>query len=808
MPHSPQTTIPTATENNGRTALVILVLGLLCLSVYGNSLHVPFVYDDILNIAQNPHIRMREISPASLADVFKSSSRHLANFSFAINYHLHRLDVRGYHIVNWIIHWINGVLVFLLTRRTLGLLKNDPAWAPFLTAALWLTNPVHTQSVTYIVQRMNAMAVMFYLMSLLLYIRARTAAIENGHRKARVLLFVSSGVAGIFALASKQIAVSLPAMIFLYEWFFIRDLQPGFIARRVVWLAAIAGAILALAFIYLGDSPLAAVLAKYETKPFTMGQRLLTQPRVVVHYLSLLLLPLPDRLALDAYVPPSTSLVSPPATLFALGLLALAVLLAVRRARSNRLLSFAVFWFLGTLALESSFLGLELRYEHRTYLPSVFVFMAITCGLMHYVHPSRLAVVAIIGLVLVSGIWTRQRNAVWADDVRFWQDNIKKSPKSPRAYNNLGIALALRGRYAEGIAACRRSIAMSPPAMRIGEVYNNIGRMYHDAGDNQKAMEHARWALRIEPDLSEAHLNLGAFLLDEKLADQAVDHLQTAIDRSPWLIPAYPLLALAVHQKTGDTDQAIRICRQGLAMDPDDPESESVLATLLRLAGEPQQSLFHLERVLAKIPSHPQANLNAGMVLNTMKRPEEAIPFLTRAVAALPDHVPARAELGSALMAADRLDEAEEQLARSLDLSPDNPSILAALGQINQQRQRFAEAVFYYKRALALAPDDPRCLNQLAIVLAADGRFDEAVAVLEKLGQLLPASPTVSYNLACLYGRRDQPDKAIGHLQKALEKGYDDWQTLRSDPDLESIRQTPFYINLINFLEQGAHDRP
>jgi Flp pilus assembly protein TadD len=159
-------------------------------------------------------------------------------------------------------------------------------------------------------------------------------------------------------------------------------------------------------------------------------------------------------------------------------------------------------------------------------------------------------------------------------------------------------------------------------------------------------------------------------------------------------------------------------------------------------------------------------------------------------------------------MAADRLDEAEEQLTRGLDLSPDNPSILAALGQINQQRQRFAEAVFYYKRALALAPDDPRCLNQLAILLAADGRFDEAAAVLEKLGQLLPASPTVSYNLACLYGRRDQPDKAIGHLQKALEKGYDDWQTLRSDPDLESIRQTPFYINLINSLEQGAHDRP
>jgi len=374
-------------EGRRRILVVLLALGLLCAVIYGNTINVPFVFDDIVNITKNPHIRIRELSLTSLAELFQSLSfnRPVAFISFACNYYLHRYDVAGYHAVNWIIHLFNGLLVYVLARQTLGLIKKNLPAVPFLAAALWLASPVHTQSVTYIVQRMNSLAAMFYLASLTLFIRARTPPPDDASRgKTTAILFSLSAVSGILALFSKETSVTLPAVIFLYEWFFIRDLEPGFIRKKAAWLLAATAAMVVAVFIYLGVDPVSAILSKYDQQPFTMKERLLTQPGVILHYVSLLLLPLPERLTIDHYVPISRSLTDPPATAAALGLLALAIIMAVAGARKNRLLSFAVLWFLGTLSVESSFLGLELMYEHRAYLPSVFPFIAAVTGLIGF----------------------------------------------------------------------------------------------------------------------------------------------------------------------------------------------------------------------------------------------------------------------------------------------------------------------------------------------------------------------------------------------------------------------------------------
>ncbi|MEW6078971.1 MAG: tetratricopeptide repeat protein [Thermodesulfobacteriota bacterium] len=787
-----------------RIPVVFIALGLLCLAVYGNTLRAPFVFDDILNIPKNPHIRVRDLSLSFLADVFRSRSitRPIPVLSFALNYYFHGYQVSGYHAVNWLIHLINGLLVYLLTRQTLALLKKEIPAAPFLTAALWLVNPVHTQSVTYIIQRMTSLSALFYLAALVMYIRARTVSPDAGRPRAVAFLWlIGSGVSGICALASKESAITLPLMIFLYEWFFIRDLEAGFIRRQATTLFAMAAALTVLVFIYLKGDPVTAILATYEKKPFTMGERLLTQPRVIVHYISLLLLPLPERLTVDHWVTVSTALTRPATTLPALVLLPLAVIAAVRKARGNRLFSFAILWFLGVLAVESSVIGLAMLVEHRTYLPSVFPFMAMVCVLMQRIAPRRLAMATIVLLIAVCGFWTRQRNGVWTDDVRLWQDAIEKSPASFIAYNNLGMALGKQCRNEEGITACLRSIALSPPKVNTADAYNNIARMYDALGDTEKAIEYGQRAVQINPNLAEAHMNLGSALLASNRLDEAVTHLETSVRLSPWLTPAYPLLARAGYQKDGNINRAMDLCRRALAVDPDFADAEVMLGALLQHGGNPHQGLFHLKRVLDRLPSHPQANLNAGIALNRLNRPEEAVACLTRAAEALPKMALARAELGSGLLAANRLDEARTELTRSLDLSPDDPAVLAKLALISEKKQQWNEAVYYYRRALSVVPDTPELLNQLAVALANGQAFNEAAGILEKLEKLLPEAPTVSFNLACLYARQNQTDRALGQLEKAMEKGYHDIKALRTDPDLESIRGTPRFQQMMNNLK-------
>ena len=726
---------------------VLLALGLTCWLIYGNAINAPFSFDDLAQILKNPYIRITGFSTDIPAQLMKcrNPNRLLAYFSFALNYYFNRYDVAGYHVVNWLIHVINGLLVYLLARRTLRLMNRDLPGGPFLAALLWLVNPVHTQSVTYIVQRMNSLAALLYLASLVFYIRARTIQPQEKSRtNTPGLYFCLSAVSGICALASKEIAVTLPLMIFLYEWFFIRHLEAGFIKKQAPWMLAMIGALALVTFFYLGTNPMERILSTYDKHPFDMKERLLTQPRVIAKYVSLLLLPLPERLNIDHYITVSRTLTNPVTTLPALGLLLITVFTAVARARTNRLFAFAVLWFLGTLAVESSFIGLDLMFEHRTYLPSVFPFIAVTCGLLQYIRPQWLARTTLILLIAVSGFWTWQRNAVWADEVRFWQDAIQKAPQSIRPYNNLGIALAFKGRFQEGIDACLKSIALSSPITDTSNAYTNVCRMYHDLKNNKAAIEYGLRAIQINPDLAEAHLNLGKALLAENRMDEAIEHLKKTIDLSPQLAPAYILLSQATYRKNKDVGQALDICRQALKADPENLNAEIVMVSFLLESGQPEQALFHLRSALKKFPGKFQVNFFAGIIYNRLNQPEQAITHLVSAASARPDDARIPAELETALAA----------------------------------------------------------FNRKTMKLVENQSYEKAITAMENLGKLLPSSPTIYYNLACLYARQNQPDKALQQLEKAVEKGFADWETLEADTDLKKIRTTAFFQGLINSREK------
>ena len=204
-------------QNNVRSFIGFFIIGIL---IYGNSLNVPFYFDDFGNLTSSA-LRIEDLSSHSILQALTGGTlrtRPVSNFSFAVNYLIDGYNVKGYHIVNIVLHICSSFILFLLLRDTLFLPVNREKYGryssiAFLTAVLWLVHPVATQSVTYIVQRMNSMAAMFYLLSMLLYVTGRRRQLMSKHHLQNLkacALFTGSGLAAMLAMGSKEIAATLP----------------------------------------------------------------------------------------------------------------------------------------------------------------------------------------------------------------------------------------------------------------------------------------------------------------------------------------------------------------------------------------------------------------------------------------------------------------------------------------------------------------------------------------------------------------------------------------------------------------------
>jgi tetratricopeptide (TPR) repeat protein len=516
----------------------MVLLALAAGIAYANSLDGLFIFDDS-RIYYNTYIRIASLDWHSLSTAFLRSeptTRPVANLSFALNYYLHGYRVWGYHLVNLLIHLSTGCFLYLLIITTLatpGLRsyrdrchadphRFAPEWLAFFAALLWLLHPVQTQSVSYVVQRMNSMAAMFYIISLFLYVRGRQQA--GGGWKAW-LLFGGSILAGAFAIGSKETAVTLPAFILLYEWYFLEDLDSKWLRNRALPVALVVALIVLLGVLLLDGHPVERILGSYQGRSFTLGQRLLTELRVLFFYLGLLLLPLPSWLSLDHDFPVSTSLLQPPTTLAALVGLLLLVALALWSARRQRLLSFAILWFLGNLVVESSLVGLELVFEHRLYLPSMLLFVIAVLGLDRLLHNRLGKTLLLVGLAGLLCFWTVERNRAWHDPMSLWSDAVAKAPGKARAHNNLGVALRERGRLQEAAEQYREVIRLDPGFI---EAYNNLANVEMDLGHRDEALRSYYQALQLNPNHPVIHNNIGRLLLEEHRYDLAVPHFAEA----------------------------------------------------------------------------------------------------------------------------------------------------------------------------------------------------------------------------------------------------------------------------------------
>ncbi|UCE56532.1 MAG: tetratricopeptide repeat protein, partial [Desulfobacterales bacterium] len=632
--------------------LIVLTFFTLGFLIYSNTFESPFVFDDTQRIADNPDIRLKKLGVEDLLKAafgrHSAQSRPLGNISFALNYYFHQYELAGYHIVNIIIHIVNGILLWLFLKKTLDLKSvgskfKHAQFIALLSALLWLVNPVQTQSVTYMVQRLNSMATMFFLLSFLFYLYGRLTT----KKELRWAWFLGAAFGWLLALGCKQNTAMLPFFIFLYEWYFFQGLSKNWLKRSLKYIAVILILFGLVAFIYLGLEPWEKIKTPrdFSEGQFTMGQRLLTQTRVVIHYLGLIFYPHPSRLNLDYDFPLSYSLMSPFTTLLSLTAILGLIILGVYLAKKDRLISFCIFWFFGNLVIESSIIPLALIFEHRLYLPSMpLLLIPVTLG-YRYIKLNWLRAALLCIVVIIFSVWTYQRNRVWENDLSLWTDVVSKSPNKARPKINLGLALVKRDRLDEAIHHYLKSLHIDP---NYYEAHINLGVALAKQSKTNEAIDHYRRALEIKPNSLEANNDLGNALLQEGKTDEAIEHYRKALQLDPNNNKVHNNLALALASQD-KTNEALIHYRIALQINPNFAEAHNNLGRELLRQGKTDEARENFIAALSLDPNLSEAHINMGIILGQQGKPNEAIEHYRKALELNPDNDEAHNNLGLAL---------------------------------------------------------------------------------------------------------------------------------------------------------------
>ncbi|HJW29106.1 MAG TPA: tetratricopeptide repeat protein [Saprospiraceae bacterium] len=510
----------------------ILVLGTL---IYTNSFDCTFHLDDLNNLRDNPAIR----NVSDLRSIWQySHTRFVAIYSFAWNYHFGQLHVWGYHLVNLTIHLINAILVYWLSFLIFSspvlkgtFMPKDKTILALAVAGLFVSHPLATQSVTYIVQRMTSMSAMFYLLSLILYLRSR---LTHKGKRIKLRLFIGALISALLAILTKENAFTIPFAIILLEIFFLQTKQHPVSFKNGWILPAGAGLVF---LIILGFYKYSDVLTNPQFVDPDMGNAditavhyLLTQFSVILKYIQLLIVPVNQ--VFDYNYKLVMSFLDPRAWasfLVLAGLIALAIFLF----NKHRIISFGIFWFFLTLAIESSIIPLQdLIFEHRTYLPSFgfFLLLVYIVYLLTWPNYKSIGIAIMAILIVVNSVLAYRRNKVWQDEVTLCTDSIQKSPDKARPYNNRGDALVDQNKLEEAFSDFNKAIELHP---KYSMAYYNRGNVFEKQKKYDQAIADYNAAIRYRPDFDKAFNNRGTVYKELNRLDEAMSDYDRVIALNP-----------------------------------------------------------------------------------------------------------------------------------------------------------------------------------------------------------------------------------------------------------------------------------
>ena len=669
----------------------------ITLIAYGQTWHAGFIWDDESHLTQNPCI----IGPLGLKEIWTSTQAvyyPLVLTTFWILHKFFGLNPSPYHMLNVLMHAGSAALLWRVLRQ----LNVRGAW---LGAALWALHPVIVQSVAWVTELKNTQSCLFYLLSILCFLKMD--ANETGDRvrwwrHGWALLFF------VLAIMSKPSTVMLPGVLALCVWWRRGRIRWRDIANLIpfVLISALASAWT----IWEQKFHSGASGAEWAQ---TWPDRLIIAGRAIWFYLGKLLWPHPlifiyprwdiSSSHLMAYLPLLVAL----AALFALWLI---------RRKWKRPVFFATAYFVISLFPVLGFFNVYFfRFsfvsDHFQYLASMGPLALAGAGMtegMAAIGWKSFLRSAICGVILFGlGVLTWRQSTIYRDVVTLYTSTLKKNPGCWMAHYNLAIALRANGETDRAIAHYRQAVTLRPD---YAEAHYNLGRILVEKGELNEAIAHYEKALSVNPADAEAHNNLGNALLRIGRLDEAIVHYQKALTIQPDYADASCNLASALLSK-GDMDGAIDHYLAGLARSPNYPEAQYNVANALLRKGRTDEAIDHYQKALELRPENADAHANLGSAFLEKGRPQDAIAQYRDALQIAPENAAEQSSLAW-------------QLATSSDPSLRNGS----------------EALRLAEQANRLSGGNrPVILRILAATYAENGRFVDAIQVAERALQFADA---------------------------------------------------------------------
>lgn len=625
--HDAQSFGPMLWRGKARVAAILLIV-FSAILVYSNTLKSPFVLDDPFVIVNSPYVH-------ALSNFrHPGGPRYVGYLTFALNYSIGGLNLLGYHLVNIVIHILNGILVYTFVqyifmtpavRNFTGVKEKSIApYIALLSALIFTVHPVNTEGVTYIAQRFTSLAALFYLLSIVLYLKWKS---RRGTGRA-TRFYVLSLLFAIAAQKTKEISFTLPFMLVFFEFAYFPFAGKGDLKKRVLYLAPFLftliiiplslfwTAIVGMIFHSGGGSGLSAAISP-DLKEIPFYDYVITQLRVTITYLRLLVFPVGQNLDYEYAV--FRTFWTPAVVLSLLAnivIVSSGIYLFLRsRAKKNPFLliiSSGIFWFYLALAVEFFIPLRDVINEHRVYLPGIGIFFAFSTAILYgffllraryaiKISFARAAVVIFCIIVIPLAAATYARNMVWRDIIVLYEDILQKSPGKSRAHNNLGVEYAKRGLL-------------------------------------EKAIKEFRATLKLDSSRYPTIKNLANALAEKGLLDEAVPVYRRFLETTPDDIDARERLA-DIYFERGFVKLAVKEYRAILIIRPNSIKAHNNLANIFLLQGWPDKAMREYSIVLSMDSGNVETLYNMAITLERKGDMAGAVSYYRRFIdAATPEY--------------------------------------------------------------------------------------------------------------------------------------------------------------------------
>ncbi len=770
------------------------IIGIAVFIAYFPSLRGDFVFDDDLLLTENKIVNAQD-GLYKLWCTSEAPEYYPASYGTNwIEWRLWGLHPAGYHLSNLILHTAEAFLIWIVLRKL-----SIPG--AFLAALIFAVHPVNVESVAWIAQRRNIVAMLFFLLSIFWYLKVEmpTPSARMAPANAYQLPVCRSSrwywlslAAFLLAMLGKGSTAILPILLLGILWWLQPEeaapiLDPAekwllpFIRRQLPRIAPFFAIAVALSMVDIWFQTYGMDVVYRKA---SIGDRLVGSGCVVWFYLYKALLPI-DL----CFVYPQWK-IEAGNPLWWLPLLAAlsvtAVLLRYKNGWGRPLLFSWGFFCVALIPVmgfkDVGFMQYSLvadHYQHIALIGIIALASAAWClwstrmrGAL-YCTAAALAI-ATAGLL---AFLTWQQNGIYRDGYILYRTVLEKNPNCWMAHSNLSKVLFEMLQPGEAIDQCRQALELNPDCW---QAHHNLSRAFLDMDQPEEAIEHCKQVLTLKPDYPDAQNNWGLALLKEGRVQEAVEHYNKALAFEPDYAEGHNNLGAALIQ-IGRFQEAIEHCRQAIKLNSDYAKAYNNLGVAMLDMGRPQEAIENFQQAIKLNPDYADAHNNLGNAFIQAGRFQEAMDYCRQALEIDPNSAEAHNTLGNALKSLGRYEEASKQFEESLKLDPNSSQAHINLGSVLAQMGKIPQAIEHYRQALRLKPDSIEAHNNLGNALQSIGQYQQAIEHFESALRLNPNITQVHANLAFALAHAGRFPEAIEHYRQAL----------RLNPELTHV-----YLNL------------